>query len=231
MSELTYYVIGEDNCRYEGMTREQTLAGIQQAIEQGEISDVDTGFVTKIKDINGGYIRFWIGSNAEYNKQVATLPPHTFCLITDDDLADQIVNKMDLIDAKIAELSSIVTATWTQDQSLIELEGLHVPTKVNIFYKRTGDTVAVRFNLAGDASGLNYSTGTNKSAVYLMPEGYKPTYSDDPYASAKQGVCIVGNTPTQTLKFEIAKDGWLYLLPNQIIEADEFQSILLMYEI
>lgn len=105
---VSTYVIGDDNCRYPSMTREQILTAIQQAVEQGEITDVDTGFVTRIKNVNGGYIRFWVGSNAEYNKQVETLPPNTFCLITDDTLAEDLLTKMQDIENSIDSVENLV---------------------------------------------------------------------------------------------------------------------------
>ena len=46
-----YYCFCGSNCKYETMTKEQILAAIEQAVEDGEIRDVDTGFVTKVKEL------------------------------------------------------------------------------------------------------------------------------------------------------------------------------------
>ena len=68
MSERKYYCLCSSNCRYETMNKEQILAAITQAVENGSVQDVDTGFVTKIKETNaGGYVSFWVGTTAQYN--------------------------------------------------------------------------------------------------------------------------------------------------------------------
>ena len=47
-NERNYYVLSENNCKFESFTKEQILSAIQQAVNSGEIKNVDTGFVTKI---------------------------------------------------------------------------------------------------------------------------------------------------------------------------------------
>lgn len=99
MSDRTYYVLCEDNCRFESMTKEQILAAITQAVEDHEIADVDTGFVTTVKEINGNTgLKFWVGTQAQYNA-LDPKPVNTFCIITDDttmqDLTAMIDGKAD----------------------------------------------------------------------------------------------------------------------------------------
>lgn len=68
MAERNYYVIDEGKCLFPAMTKEQTLTAITEAVESGKIRNVDTGFVTTIKEINGNSpLRFWVGTAAEYN--------------------------------------------------------------------------------------------------------------------------------------------------------------------
>lgn len=63
-----YYVVCDDDCRYEGMTKEQILTVIQQALENGHISDPDGAVISRLKEINkGGAARVWVGTEAEYN--------------------------------------------------------------------------------------------------------------------------------------------------------------------
>lgn len=63
---VNIYVRGDNNGNYEGMTKEEILAAIAQATS-GTIGDVDTGFVTKIKEQNKGLgLMFWVGTTAEY---------------------------------------------------------------------------------------------------------------------------------------------------------------------
>lgn len=63
-----YYCFCSSNCKYETMTKEQILAAIAQAVATGSVGDCDTGFITKVKEQNsGGYVTFWVGTQAEYN--------------------------------------------------------------------------------------------------------------------------------------------------------------------
>ncbi len=85
MSERKYFVLCENNCKFEGMTKEQIMTAIERAISTGEIcEDVDTGFITRIKEQNNGAgLTFWVGTSAEYN----ALDPkinNCFYIITDD---------------------------------------------------------------------------------------------------------------------------------------------------
>lgn len=66
--EKKYYCFCGSNCRYETMTKEQILAAIAQAVETGSVGDCDTGFITKVKELNGGkYVTFWVGMQSQYN--------------------------------------------------------------------------------------------------------------------------------------------------------------------
>ena len=70
------------------MTKEQTLAAIEQAISTGEIKDVDTGFVTKIKEQNSGAaLSFWVGTSAEYNA-IEEKENNCFYILTDETTGD-----------------------------------------------------------------------------------------------------------------------------------------------
>ena len=62
------YVICDDDCRHEGMTKEQVLTAIEQALENGYISDPDGAIISRLREINkGGAARVWVGTEAEYN--------------------------------------------------------------------------------------------------------------------------------------------------------------------
>lgn len=100
--ERKYFVICADNCKFESMTKEQILTAIAQAISTGEIKDVDTGFVTSIKEQNSGKAaKIWIGTQAEYIAQKESIPENTFCIITDDTTAED-------IEAEIAEVKKSI---------------------------------------------------------------------------------------------------------------------------
>ena len=64
------YLICDNNCKFEGLDKEETLSAIQQAIENGGVQDVDPNepFITKIKDVNtGAAVKLWIGTEAQFN--------------------------------------------------------------------------------------------------------------------------------------------------------------------
>lgn len=103
MYDRIYYVICEDNCKFEGMTKEQIMAAIEQAVETGEIKDVDSGFVTTIKEINHQRgLRFWVGTTAEFNALPAK--QNNVLYIKSDDTSEQdILNQFE----KLNQLESV----------------------------------------------------------------------------------------------------------------------------
>lgn len=63
-----FYVFCDDDCKYEGMTKEQILTAIQQAVAQGYVSDPDGAVISKIKEIKAGAsTQIWVGTEAEFN--------------------------------------------------------------------------------------------------------------------------------------------------------------------
>lgn len=84
----------------EGMTKEQIITAIQQIVETGEVQDLDTGFVTTLKEQNHGVgFKIWLGTTAEF-EALETIDPDTLYIKTDDDSAD-------LVNTAIAMYSSI----------------------------------------------------------------------------------------------------------------------------
>lgn len=98
--EKKYFCFCSSNCKYETMTKEQILTAIAQALSTGKVENVDTGFITKVKEANGGrYVTFWVGTQAEYN---ALKEKKTDCLyIVTDSAANQ---AMDMIAQEVKEM-------------------------------------------------------------------------------------------------------------------------------
>lgn len=64
---MAYYVINDDDCRYEGMTKEQIIAAIAEATGSTP-TNINDAFITKVKEINANKTkRFWIGTEAQFN--------------------------------------------------------------------------------------------------------------------------------------------------------------------
>lgn len=78
------FVICDKNCKFEGMTKEQILTAIMQAASSGIITDVDAGFITTIKTINGLPLRFFVGEQSEYLALTAEQKKGLFAIITND---------------------------------------------------------------------------------------------------------------------------------------------------
>ena len=84
MSTPKVYAICGTNCRYETLTKEQILTAIANAVESGDIGDIDAGFITTIKEQNGGEgLRFWVGTMAAYNA-LTEIDADMLYIITDD---------------------------------------------------------------------------------------------------------------------------------------------------
>lgn len=113
MAERKYYVLCESNCKFESMTKEQILTAIQQAVTTGEIKDVDTGFITTIKDQNrGNALTFWVGTTAEYNA-IEEKAEDCFYILTDD--------------TKDADTAAAIEELRTEIENIIPLIGKQAP--------------------------------------------------------------------------------------------------------
>ena len=105
---VNIYVRGDNNGNYAGMTKEEILAAITQAISGGTIGDIDTGFVTKIKEQNRGQgLMFWVGTTAEY-EALAEKPNNVLYIKTDDTSAADINNAISALQSAVTELTETV---------------------------------------------------------------------------------------------------------------------------
>lgn len=67
MSERRYYVLREDNCRFESMTKEQIIAAIAEATGTTP-TGLDEAFITMLKEQNASKaMKLWVGTSAQYN--------------------------------------------------------------------------------------------------------------------------------------------------------------------
>lgn len=125
--ERKYYVICQNNCKFESMTKEQILAAITQAVETGEIHDVDAGFVTKIKEQNSGKsVTFWVGTTAEYNA-IEQKAVNCFYIVTDDTTADDIKEKINELTEKVEAAEAMINAPMSKKL----YAGAALPTSYN----------------------------------------------------------------------------------------------------
>lgn len=103
MSDRKYFVLCADNCKFESMTKEQILAAIKQAVESGEIHDVDAGFITRVQEQNAKQaVTIWVGTRAQYNA-IATPAENCLYIITDDTTAEDFDKAIAALQKQIAE--------------------------------------------------------------------------------------------------------------------------------
>lgn len=108
MEDRKYYVLCEKNCKFEGLTKEQILTAIAQTVETGEIKDVDSGFITTLKEQNSGVgLQMWIGTQAEYNA-LTEIAENCFYIITDDTTEADIAETLKQQNNTIADVKKYV---------------------------------------------------------------------------------------------------------------------------
>lgn len=166
MDERTYFVLCADNCKFEGMTKEQILTAISEAVSTGEIKDVDTGFVTTVKEQNSGAgVKFWFGTSAQYNA-IAEKESNCFYVLTDDttksDIESAIINLQKANEAMQSNIGRLLSrpeagrvlfddttdpiVTGSEDRTIAGLNGYNM-----IFVTNANNTFsAVLTNLYGN---------------------------------------------------------------------------------
>ena len=168
MADKKFYVICDDDCKAEAMTKEQTLAAIKQIMETGEVGDVDTGFVTKIVEQNAkAGLKFWVGTSAEYNA-LTQKENNCFYIITDD---------TDNISIIVEELQNEVKALQAE---------LDARTKPVVLYEgelHKGDTVTIedfeKYNIFAVELRKGENVSILKNSIVLCRESNSGLFEND----------------------------------------------------
>ena len=131
---MAFYVLCDKNCKYESMTKEQILTAITQAINDGEITNVDTGFVTTIKEQNANTgIKFWVGTQAKFNA-LEEKPQNCLCLFTDDTTLSDIEAELKRIGSIAEENAAAINrlgATVAYDNDSAHATNFYYEKKAN----------------------------------------------------------------------------------------------------
>lgn len=118
------YVLCDANCKWEGMTKEQILTAITQAVTTGEIGDINTGFVQTIKTINGLALKFFVGEQSEYDALSEEDKKDLFAIITNDTTKDGLYNAF----AEVEELvGSLLNRVQDAETEINDIKGGYVP--------------------------------------------------------------------------------------------------------
>lgn len=111
MANGDVYALDDGKNLFPTMTKEQILAAIIEAVNDGSISNIDAGFITKIKEINkNSELQFWTGTQAEYNALQNKDPEHIEYRITDDTTLSDIEQAISDIEADVSGILNGVTA-------------------------------------------------------------------------------------------------------------------------
>lgn len=207
MWDKKYYVQCESHCKYEGMTKEQILTAIEQAVSTGEIKDVDTGFITKIKEQNyNGGLSFWVGTQAEYNA-ISEKDENCFYITTDDATEQDLYNYID-------EKTESVNARCDNLQEQIDRHG-------KLIYENNSGEVYLQCKV-DEAPNYNifyieYEWGEVINAVYCERMG----------ETSLQGITtyFINNIDTKTVHFETHIDTIYITAEPKVVEVvEEFNA-------
>lgn len=102
------YVLCDLNCKFEGMTKEQIYAAIVQAVNEGTIGDIDTGFVQTIKTINGKALKFFVGEQYEYEALSEDDREGLFAIITNDVTKESILTAVETLQNTVDDMTNTV---------------------------------------------------------------------------------------------------------------------------
>lgn len=107
--ERKYYVFCEDKCKFEAMTKEQTINAIAEATGRTpESIETNEAFISMIKEQNANKnLKFWIGTTAQF-QALQQKDNDTMYILTDDDSADswdEIAEDVEELKDKIEKLT------------------------------------------------------------------------------------------------------------------------------
>jgi hypothetical protein len=213
MATPTVYVICDANCKWEGMTKEQILTAITQAVNNSNIGDIDTGFVQTIKTINGIGLRFFVGTQAQYNALSADAKQNLFAIITDDaakenieTLLNSILDDINSINNRITEEKKAEQKKFDAIDNRLNKMGL-MPTLNTSKQLLTMGYYYIYAEGKSDWSGEDYCFGAiyynpmQIGKLYFAPIGGK--YADTGYANKSDGAAV---------SLEINEDGEMRIL-------------------
>ena len=110
VDEKNVYAVDEYKNQFLTMTKEQILTAIINAVNKGEIGNIDAGFVTKIQEMNDlQALRIWVGTMAEF-QALEEKDTETLYLFTDDPTVNEIEQKLTELEQELDLLTQRVVA-------------------------------------------------------------------------------------------------------------------------
>lgn len=167
MADRKYYVMCDSGCKFESMTKEQILAAIAQAVNEGTIGDIDTGFVTTIKTINGTPLKFFVGTQSEYEALTAKERSNLFALITNDTSKEALFNAIELLQIEFDAFRDGIADGSVPAKNSENSKQLQIPIPENVGYYATPLQVVERFTEKGLYYAEIASTGAYTTQIPL----------------------------------------------------------------
>ena len=167
----------------EAEIKQMVLEAVAEAAEHGEIIDLDTGFVTTLKEINHGLpFRVWLGTTEEYQTlaEAGLLEAGVLYLRSDDTSAEEIRAAVAALQAVAAELQA-----KTADSGWKTLPIIYDPTEWTVGtpapkYRKIGNHVYVKGQVRINLDQMyDPDTGSEDITTIFatLPEGYRPATS------------------------------------------------------
>lgn len=170
-----YYVRGDSKSLFESMTKEEILTAITQAIQTGQIAQLDTGFITRLKEINKGKaLQFWVGTTAEFNA-LEQQEENVLYIKTDDTSAPDISAALQSIENVLGDQSAQL---GEHEEQLNDISGKYVKTRAAYVFGEiaAGESDEVSFGLADSV----YTAADGNPAVIVSTIlGNNDTYNHD----------------------------------------------------
>lgn len=157
------YVICDQNCKFEGMTKEQILTAITQAVNNGTIGNLDTGFITTIKTITGTPLKFFVGEQSEYEALTDDQKENLFAIITNDETKNGILTILETLQTNYTKLreglesGDIEVAKAASAMSATSVNAI-IPTEIT--YDKTFVPEASRMYIITATNSSNENIGT-----------------------------------------------------------------------
>jgi hypothetical protein len=89
------------------MTKEQILTAITQAVQSGTVKDIDTGFVSTVKTINGTPLRFFVGTQSAYDALSDAQKTNLFAIISNDVTKDGLLSAIENLQSECKSVADL----------------------------------------------------------------------------------------------------------------------------
>lgn len=123
LDEKNVYALDAGKNSWQTLTKEQILTAITQAVNEGTIGDIDTGFVTKLQEMNKqGLFQIWLGTMAEF-EAIETKDENKLYIFTDDPVLDDIDQSLTNIKKAV---SNIVSGDTTVAKATSDAKGRNI---------------------------------------------------------------------------------------------------------